>query len=103
MHVDQTKGKSRIPDSGDTQVQCNYLLEGGSLALRRCLGPHLQLLAQRHQLLHLCHHQRLFLINQLGRREREREREGHKRSEDEASFRAAETLRDADRWTRRDL
>lgn len=50
-----------------------YLLEGGSLALYRRFGPHLQLLAQCHQLLHLCHHQSLFLVNQLEQRERRRE------------------------------
>lgn len=50
-----------------------YLLEGGSLALYRRFGPHLQLLAQCHQFLHLCHHQSLFLINQLEQRERQRE------------------------------
>lgn len=66
-----TKKQSR-----DTQVQCGYLLKGGSLALYRSLGPHLQLLAQCHQFLHLCHHQSLFLINQLeqGKKGGQRER-----------------------------
>lgn len=50
-----------------------YLLEGGSLALYRSLGTHLQLLAQCHQLLHFCHHHRLFLINQLEQRGKERD------------------------------
>lgn len=49
-------------------VQYPYLLEGGSLSLRWSLGPHLQLLAQHHQLLHLRQHRRLFLINQLEQR-----------------------------------
>lgn len=58
------------PETSCPLMQCAYFLEGGSLSLRRRLGPHLQLLAQHRQLLHRCHHRRLFLTNQLEQREK---------------------------------
>lgn len=68
---DEGYDRSRTPQPRSRgKEQCPHLLEGGGLSLRRSLGPRLQLLAQRRQLLRLRHHRGLFLINHLERGEK---------------------------------